>query len=74
MHKLKVVKTSEGLAVLLPDEVVARLDLAEGAEVVLSEGAEGYTLGTERDRSERVRKATQKIFEHYSETLRDLAK
>ena len=74
MHKLKVVKQGNRLSVELPDDVVARLDLAEGVELLLSEADDGYRLSSGNAGFDGAMKSARKVMTHYRETLRALAK
>jgi putative addiction module antidote len=62
------------LGVILPPEVVAGLNLAEGDRLYLTKLPDGYRLGKTNPDFERQMALAQKIMEERRELLRELAK
>lgn len=75
MVELKVRKFGNSLGVLLPKEVISRLNSQEGAPIYLTEAPEGgYRLVPhDPDFAERMAKA-EEIMHRYRDTLHVLAK
>jgi len=79
MVELKVRKFGRSLGIILPKEVIRRLDTGEGERLFLVETRDRDYLLTsqdpseERGRREKMVKA-EKIIARYSNTLRTLAK
>ena len=75
MVELKVRKFGNSLGVILPREVIARLDMEEGAPLYLTEAPEGgYRLVPhDPDFREKMEKA-EDIMHRYRDTLHVLAK
>lgn len=70
--KLRKVGNSEG--VILPKEVLARLNVSNGDAIVLTENADGYQLTTRDEVFEAGLKAYERTRKRYRNTLRELAK
>jgi putative addiction module antidote len=72
--ELKVRKFGESLGVLLPDEAVERLGIAEGERLWLVEAGEGsYRLTPHDSTFARKMEKAAGIADRYENTLRDLA-
>jgi putative addiction module antidote len=72
--QLKVRKVGNSLGVILPREVVARLKVAEGDNLNLTEGPEDYRLSAYDPEIARQVEVGEKIMRRYRNTLRELAK
>jgi putative addiction module antidote len=72
MLKLRKVGNSEG--VILPKEVLTRLNVSNGDAIVLTENADGYQLTTRDAVFEAGLKAYERTRKRYRNTLRELAK
>jgi putative addiction module antidote len=72
--QLKVRKVGNSLGVILPREVIARLKVAEGDNLNLTEGPEDYRLSAYDPEIARQVEAGEKIMRRYRNTLRELAK
>jgi putative addiction module antidote len=72
--QLKVRKVGNSLGVILPREVVARLKVAEGDNLNLTEGPEDYRLSAYDPEIARQVEVGEKIMRRYRHTLRELAK
>lgn len=75
MIKLKVRKFGPSLGVLLPKEVIERLQTSEGENVLLTESADGtfHSNPSTRNSSSRMKIAREGM-DRYNNTLRILAK
>lgn len=74
MPHLKVRKVGNSLGVILPKDVLARLNVAEGDELVVSDAPDGVTIGrADADFADDV-KAAEKIMDRYRNALAELAK
>ena len=75
MVEVKVRKFGNSLGVILPKEVVARLQSAEGGKLFLIEDAGGdYRLTAYDPDFEKKMTAAEDIMSRYRNTLRELAK
>jgi len=71
--KLKKIGSSPGL--ILPKELLARLRLAEGDEVVVSEGPEqSLTVTRHTDDDDETMRIAREVMKEYRNTLKALAK
>lgn len=74
MPQVKVTQIGNSLGVVLPKELVARLRLAKGQRLSVSETPNGIELSPfDPDFSEQMRIA-EEIMDEYRDTLRELAK
>jgi len=75
MVELKVQKIGDSLGVVLPDEVLSRLNYGEGKSIALVEGPRGgYNLTVSESNHEKIMAAAKDIMERYDDALRELAK
>jgi putative addiction module antidote len=75
MVELKISKFGDSLGVVLPKEVVTRLQAAEGQPLFLVETAgDGYLLTTNDPNFELKMSKAEDIFSRYHNTLEVLAK
>jgi putative addiction module antidote len=74
MVELKVRKFGNSLGVVLPEEVVARLNIRDGAPLYLSETPDGYRLVSYDPAFEKKMEAAESIIRRYPNTLHILAK
>jgi putative addiction module antidote len=72
--QLKVRKVGNSLGVILPREVASRLKVAEGDNLNLTEGPEGYRLSAYDPDVARQVEVGEKVMRRYRNTLRELAK
>jgi putative addiction module antidote len=72
--QLKVRRVGNSLGVVLPDEVIARLDVREGDNLTLTEGPNGYRLDANDPEVAKQLEHAEKIMRRYHDTLRKLAK
>lgn len=74
MFSLKLTKIGNSLGLILPKEVLARLKLAKGDEIFITEAPEGYRITPHNPAFEAQMKAAQKIMKRRRAVLRELAK
>jgi putative addiction module antidote len=75
MVELKVRKFGNSLGVILPKEVIQRLNSGEGERLLLVESPEGaYQLAPPNPEFEKKMTKAQNIMDRYRNTLRILAK
>lgn len=73
MTSIKIRKIGNSLGVILPKEVMSRLNVAEGDNLTLTETADGYQLSTADEVFEAGLKAYERTRKRYRNTLRELA-
>lgn len=74
MLALKVRKIGNSLGVVIPKEVLAKLRVAEGETVYLTESPEGYRLTPYDENFAEQMEAAEKIMREDRDILRELAK
>lgn len=74
MFSLKLTKIGNSLGLILPKEVLARLKLAKGDEIFITEAPEGYRITPHNPAFETQMKAARKIMKRRRDVLRELAK
>jgi putative addiction module antidote len=74
MFSLKLTKIGNSLGLILPKEVLARLKLAKGDEIFITEAPEGYRITPHNPAFEAQMKAARKIMTRRRAVLRELAK
>lgn len=70
--EIEIRRVADGTALVLPDDVAARLRLISGDKVTLTETPEGFIVT--RSHADRVKAATRQVMAQYPETLKELAK
>ncbi len=71
---LKVRRIGNSLGVVLPKEVLAKLDVGEGAELMVTETPDGVALSAFDEETQRQLEIARDIMRRYRNTLRELAK
>ncbi len=71
---LKVRRIGNSLGVVLPKDVLAKLNVGEGAQLTVSETPDGVALTPYDDETERQLEIARDIMRRYRNTLRELAK
>ena len=66
MFQLKVIEIEDSLGVVLPDEVVAKLELHAGCALYLYENPNGYAIRLQDQ------KYVEEAFQRFPNALRDL--
>lgn len=74
MTSLKLTRIGNSVGVVLPKDVLARLRLAEGDAVYLTESPDGYRLTPYDAEFERQMEAADRIMKRRRAALRELAK
>jgi putative addiction module antidote len=74
MFSLKLTKIGNSLGLILPKEVLARLKLAKGDEIFITESPEGYRITPHNPAFEAQMKAARTIMKRRRAVLRELAK
>jgi len=74
MFRLKLTQIGNSLGVILPKEVVARLKLGKGDEILIVETAEGYQIAPHKPVFDAQMKIARKIMSRRRAVLRELAK
>ena len=74
MFSLKLTQIGNSLGLILPKEVLARLKLAKGDEIFITESPEGYRITPHNPAFEEQMKAARKIMKQRRAVLRELAK
>lgn len=71
---LKLIKIGNSTGVILPKEVLARLRVAQGDELSVSETADGIALSRADEAFERQMAAAREVMKRRRNALRELAK
>lgn len=74
MFRLKLTQIGNSLGVIFPKEVLARLKLKKGDEVLITETAEGYRIAPHRLLFEAQMKVARETMKRRRAVLRELAK
>jgi putative addiction module antidote len=75
MPHLKVQKFGDSLGLILPSEVLTRLNCREGETIVLEEDRAGtYNLKHSDPDFDKIMTAADEIMDRYDDALRELAK
>jgi len=72
--KLQLKKIGNSTGLILPKELLARLGLQQGDEVVVNELREGFKITREDETFERGLEIARKAMKTYHNTLKELAK
>ncbi len=74
MRKVKVTAIGNSLGLVLPKEVLARLNVEKGDELYLVEGPDGFVLTPYQQDFEEQVEAARKVMKRYRNALRELAR
>jgi putative addiction module antidote len=74
MHTLKLTQIGNSVGLILPKEVLAKLDVTKGDEVYLTESPDGVRLTVHNPEFEAQMKAAREIMKERRAVLRELAK
>lgn len=74
MTTLTLRKIGNSIGVILPKEVLSRLNLAEGDCLYLTESADGYNLSSFDPDFEETMKAFEDTYAQYRNAFKELAK
>jgi putative addiction module antidote len=72
--KLEIKKIGNSTGLILPKELLARLGLEQGDEVVVTEMADGFAVKRGDDTFEKGIEIARKAMKTYRNTLKELAK
>lgn len=72
--KLKLIRIGNSTGVILPKELLARLDVKAGDELSVTQTPEGVTLSARDEEFDAQMAAARKIMSKYRNALRELAK
>ncbi|MCH9806234.1 MAG: AbrB/MazE/SpoVT family DNA-binding domain-containing protein [Alphaproteobacteria bacterium] len=72
--KLQLKRIGNSTGLILPKELLARLNLEQGDEVIVSEGPEGFSVTTFSDDDEETMRLARDVIKEYRNTLKALAK
>lgn len=73
MYIIKIRKIGDDLGITLPVEVLKKLDIAEGEEVLLVETENGVQISTQERNFAQAMAAYEKVSKKYEDALRELA-
>lgn len=74
MHTLKLTQIGNSVGLILPKEVLAKLDVTKGDEVYLTESPDGLRITVNNPEFEAQMKAAREIMKERRAVLRELAK
>lgn len=74
MHTLKLTQIGNSVGVILPKEVLAKLDVSKGDEIYLTESPDGLRITVNNPEFEAQMKAARDIMKERRAVLRELAK
>ncbi len=72
--KLEIKKIGNSTGLILPKELLARLGLQQGDQLVVSETPHGFTVSKSDETFEKGLKIARKAMKTYHNTLKELAK
>ena len=72
--KLQLKKIGNSTGLILPKELLARLNLEQGDEVIVSEGPEGFTVSRGDETLDKGLEIARKAMKTYRNALKELAK
>jgi putative addiction module antidote len=72
--KLEIKKIGNSTGLILPKELLARLGLEQGDEVIVSESPHGFSVTKTDETFERGLEIARKAMKTYHNTLKELAK
>lgn len=74
MHTLKLTQVGNSIGVILPKEVLAKLDLQKGDEIYLTDSPDGLRITTHNPEFEAQMKLAREIMRDRRAVLHELAK
>lgn len=72
--KLEIKKIGNSTGIILPKELLARMGIAQGDEVIVTETPDGFRVTRDNSDFEQAMKIVDAIMVEYRETLQALAK
>ena len=73
IKKVKLVKIGNSTGIILPKEVLDRLNLAVGDHLSITESPDGITIGTRDEEFDEQLAAARDVMKRYRNALRELA-
>jgi putative addiction module antidote len=74
MHTLKLIQIGNSVGVILPKEILSRLDVTKGDELFLTDSPDGLRLTVDNPEFEVQMRAARDIMKARRAVLRELAK
>lgn len=74
MHTLKLTQIGNSIGVILPKEVIARLKVAKGDSIFITETPDGFAITPHDPNFETQMQAAEEIMKRRRNVLRELAK
>jgi putative addiction module antidote len=74
IKKLKLVRIGNSTGVILPKEVLSRLDVRLGDELTITQTPAGVTLSSSDEEFDAQMASARKVMKKYRNALRELAK
>ncbi|MBV8469287.1 MAG: AbrB/MazE/SpoVT family DNA-binding domain-containing protein [Burkholderiaceae bacterium] len=74
MHTLKLTQVGNSIGVILPKEILSKLDLQKGDEIYLTDSPDGLRITTHNPEFEAQMKAAREIMRERRAVLHELAK
>jgi putative addiction module antidote len=74
MHTLKLTQIGNSVGVILPKDVLARLDIGKGDEIFLTDSPDGLRLTVHNPEFETQMRAAREVMKSRRAVLRELAK
>ena len=72
--KIELKKIGNSTGIILPKELLARLGLAQGDELVITETSEGFKVSRQTETFEKGMEIARKAMKTYHNALKELAK
>jgi putative addiction module antidote len=74
MHTLKLTQIGNSIGVILPKEIIARLKVAKGDSIFITETPDGFAITPHDPNFETQMQAAEEIMKRRRNVLRELAK
>jgi putative addiction module antidote len=74
MHTLKLTQIGNSIGVILPKEVIARLKVAKGDSIFITETPDGFAITPHDPKFETQMQAAEEVMKRRRNVLRELAK
>jgi putative addiction module antidote len=71
---VKIRKSGNSMSVILPKEVLARLNVKEGDELFMVETQDGYSVTRHDPKFARTMEVAERVFDRFKNAYRELAK
>ncbi|MGY6530322.1 MAG: AbrB/MazE/SpoVT family DNA-binding domain-containing protein [Cyanobacterium sp.] len=74
MIKLTVTNIGEAIAIVLPKEILARMQIDQGDELYLVETEKGFAISNYPSEMEKEIETARKVMKQYHDALKELAR